>query len=169
MQEIEEKKNLIDKVSIFFKENKLKIIILMSTILLIVASFFFFKFYNDKKNILISEKFIQASIYLSSKKKEESKKLLEEIIYAKNPFYSVLALNLILEKKLIKDTGKILLYFEKLEGISLNDEQKTLVDFKKALFLINGPDVSEGKKILRKIIESKSHFQSLAQDILTEY
>ena len=95
--------------------------------------------------------------------------MLEEIIYAKNPFYSVLALNLILEKKLIKDTGKILLYFEKLEGISLNDEQKTLVDFKKALFLINGPDVSEGKKILRKIIESKSHFQSLAQDILTEY
>ena len=93
----------------------------------------------------------------------------KEIIYEKNPFYSVLALNLILEKKLIKDTGKILLYFEKLEGISLNDEQKALVDFKKALFLINGPDVSEGKKILRKIIESKSRFQSLAQDILSEY
>ena len=73
MQEIEEKKNLIDKVSIFFKENKLKIIILMSTILLIVASFFFFKFYNDKKNILISEKFIQASIYLSSKKRRSQK------------------------------------------------------------------------------------------------
>ena len=102
MQEIEEKKNLIDKVSISFKENKLKIIILISTILLIIVSFFFFNFYNDKKNILISEKFIQASIYLSSKKKEESKKLLDEIIYEKNPFYSVLALNLILEKLYLK-------------------------------------------------------------------
>ena len=68
----------------------------------------FFKYRLIKKNEFISEQYIKAGIYLASKKKKmSSKKNLEEIINSKNKFYSPLALNMILEKKLETNSKKI--------------------------------------------------------------
>ena len=53
-----------------------------------------------KKNEIISEKYIQAGLYLSSNEMKNAKKIYEEIIESKNKFYSILALNTILEKNL---------------------------------------------------------------------
>ena len=69
-------------------------------------AFFLWKDNNNKKNILISEKYTKAQLLLSKNKKEAATKHYEEIIFSKNKFYSVLALNTILEKELIKDKKK---------------------------------------------------------------
>ena len=54
----------------------------------------------NKKNDLISEKYIKAGIFLSTNNNKESLQLFEDIILSKNNFYSILALNTILEKNL---------------------------------------------------------------------
>ena len=72
---------------------------------------------GDKKNQFISEKYIQAGLFLNLNKNNESKEILEEIILSKNKFYSVLSLNVILEKNLENDKQKILEYFEIVEDL----------------------------------------------------
>ena len=50
-------------------------------------------------------------------------------------FYSTLALNNIIEKNLRNNNAKILKYFEIIENLKKKD-QKDLINFKKALYLI---------------------------------
>ena len=64
---------------------------------------------DKKKNISLAEKYVQAEILLSSNKNEKAKKLYEEIILSKNKFYSILALNTVIEKDLIFDKKKLLI------------------------------------------------------------
>ena len=119
-----------------------------------------------KKNDLISEQFIQAGINLDLNKTELSKKIYSEIIYKKNKFYSVLALNIILEKKLETDENTILSYFKIIENLKLPKEKKDLVILKKALFLIEKSKTTEANKILNNLIENDSKFKDIAQEIL---
>ena len=76
------------------------------------------------------------SICPSQYDEEKSKNLYEEIILSKNKFYSVLALNMILEKELEENQDKVLNYFKIVENLNISKEQKDLIKFKKALFLI---------------------------------
>ena len=57
-------------------------------------------------------------------RKKKAKILFEEIILTKNKFYSVLALNTIVEKNLILNEKKIIEYFETLKNSSSNKDQK---------------------------------------------
>ena len=82
------------------------------------------------KNILISERYIEAGLYLASNNQENAKKIYEEIILSKNTFYSVLALNTIIEKDLIKNKERILEYFNVEKSVSSKD-QKDLIILKK--------------------------------------
>ena len=158
-----EKKN---KLLFFIKENKIKFLITVSIIFLSIISLNLFKVYNLNKNDLISEKYIQAGIYLNLKKEKKSLEIYEEIIKEKNKFYSVLSLNTVIEKKLIKDHEKIINYFEIVEKLNISKEQKDLVMFKKALYLINANKLIEGKEILKKIIVSNSKLKIFAEEII---
>ena len=154
-----------DKFTLFFKNNLKKIIILIIITIIIFSFFIFFKISGENKDKLISEKYIQAGIYLTQNKKVESKKLFEEIIYEKNKFYSVLALNTILEKKLENDKNKIIEYFEIIEKLNYSSEKKDLINLKKALYLINNSEEDEGKKLLNRIIDSNSKLKNIAEEI----
>jgi len=154
-----------DKFTLFLKENLKKIIILIIITVIIFSFFIFFKISDENKDKLISEKYIQAGIYLSKNKKIESKKLFEEIIYEKNKFYSVLALNTILEKKLENNKDKIMEYFEVIEKLNYSNEKKDLINLKKALYLINNSEEDEGKKLLNRIIDSDSKLKNIAEEI----
>ena len=119
-----------------------------------------------KNNSEISEQFLKAGILLSSNQKNESKNILEKIVLSKNTFYSKLALNILIEKNLIRDEEKVLNLFEIVEKVEKNKDQKDLIIFKKALFLIKNGNKSEGDKILNYLISSNSSVKSLAQDII---
>lgn len=158
-----EKKN---KLIFFVKGNKIKIFIIVSVIFLSIISLNLFKIHKLNKNNLISEKYIQAGIYLNLKNEKKSLEIYDEIIKEKNKFYSALSLNTVIEKKLVKDHDKIINYFEIVEKINMSKEQKDLVMFKKALYLINANKLIKGKEILKKIIDSDSKLKIFAEEIM---
>ncbi len=100
--------------------------------------------------------------------KDRSKKIYEDILKSNNSFYSTLALNNIIEKDLENNDEKILEYFDIIDKLQKNKEQKDLLKFKKALFLLKKLKTKEAKIILNELIESDSKIKNLAEDILAE-
>ena len=66
---------------------------------------FFLDYSKSNKNEKISEQYIKAGIHLTSNEKEKSKLIYKEIILSKNKFYSVLALNSIIENELEENSA----------------------------------------------------------------
>ena len=97
-EETENKLELKDRLKNFYNNNKVKIYVILFILFTLTISVFLFQYKKQKKIYSIAEKYIQAGIYLSAKENENAKKLYEEIILSKNKFYSILALNTILEK-----------------------------------------------------------------------
>ena len=165
-QNTEKKVEFKDKLKLFFIEQKFKIILFFSAFFLVLIIFSVMKINQDRQNIIISEKFIKANIYLSSENKEKSKKILEEIIKSKNKFYSILALNTILEKELENNEEKIINYFDTLQNVSIPPEQKDLLTLKKALYLLQISKTKEGKNLLKKLSNSDSYLKKISDQIL---
>ena len=165
-QSIENKKQLKIRLLNFYNSNRVKIYFLLFVMFLTLFSYFFIKYKNEKNNILVGEKYVEASLYLSSNQKEKSKKLYEEIIYSKNNFYSILSLNVILEKKLITDKKKILEFFEIIENSISLKSQKDLIALKKALYMIKETDIKTGNDLLKELINNNSSLKPIAQEIL---
>ena len=165
-QSLENKFSLKIKITNFYNLNKNKIYVFLSILILALILFTYIKLDNEKKNIKVAENYIKAGIYLSSDNKDNAKDIYEEIILSKNNFYSILALNTIIEKNLISDKEKILNFFSILEDASLTKEQEDLLKFKKALYLIKITDTEIGNKLLEDLIDQNSTLKPLAQDIL---
>ena len=137
----------------------------MSAGIVILFTIIFYGFYQDKINKEISEKYVEAGIFLSNKDKEKSKIIYKEIIFSKNKFYSVLALNNILENNLEEDSQEILKLFKTLEKINISKEQKNLVKLKKALYLKKISKNVEGNKLLKEIIADNSIWKNTAIEL----
>jgi hypothetical protein len=165
-QNLENKIELKERIIIFCKKNKLKIYLFITFLLIFIASMFFWEQNKNKKNSLIAEKFITADLFLSSNNSESAKKILQEIILSKNKFYSILALNTILENNLISDKKIILEYFNILQKINFTEETQDIIALKKALYLIKVLDTKTGNNLLTEIIKKDSNIKSIALDIL---
>jgi hypothetical protein len=167
-ENIENKIELKDKLISYYNKNKIIFLIFFLIILIASTIFIFIEKNYEKKNILISEKYIQAGLLLSSGNIEISKNIYEEIILSENKFYSVLALNAILEKNLENDKNKILNYFKILENIKKSEEMLDLITFKKALYLIKTSDAKNGNDLLKKLIDKNSKLKSISQEIIVK-
>ena len=163
---VEKKLDLKEKIINIYNLNKKKIYITIIVFILITISTIVVKFNNERKNNLIAEKYIKAGIYLSSDQKENAKILLEEIILSKNKFYSILALNTIIEKNLILDHKKIIDYMVLAEGSIKSNNQKELLLFKKGLYLIKNSKNLEGEKLLKDLINKNSQLKFLVEEII---
>ena len=161
-QKLDFKKKLIN----FYNLNKFKVFTFLIIITIATILFLLLKINNQKKNIEISERYVEAGIYLSSNKLEEAKNIYEEIILSKNSFYSILALNNLIEKDLIEDKDKILYYFKILEKNISKKENKDLILFKKALFLINTLDSERGNDLLKDLINENSSLKNIAEELI---
>ena len=167
MDKTEENKiEIKDKIINFFNNHKAKIYLFIFILVLSLVLLFFLKVNKEKKNIINEEKYIEAGIYLEkNKKKDDATKIYEEIILSGNKFYSILALNTVIEKKLILDKNKILEYFEILEESISTKNQKDLILLKKGIYLIKNSDIQRGNNILKKLIEENSSLKVLAQEL----
>ena len=165
-QSSESKIEFKDKLSRIYTRHKIKIYILLIIFLSAVSSMIFMENYNEKKNKLISEKYIQAGLYLSSEKKENAILLFEEIILNKNNFYSILALNTIVEKNLITDKIKIFEYFKILEDAISSKDENDLIVFKKALYLMKNSETEKGKNIMKDLIDKNSNLKPIIEEFL---
>ena len=165
---VEKKLDLKEKIINIYNLNKKKINITILIFILITVSTIFVKFKREKENNLIAEKYIKAGIYLSIDQKHNAKILLEEIILSKNKFYSILALNTIIEKNLILDHKKIIDYMVLAEDTIEANNLKELLLFKKGLYLIKNSKNLEGEKILKDLIKKNSQFKFLAEEIIVK-
>ena len=166
MEQSENKKTDKDNLKLFIKNNLNKIILFLILFITIIASFFIWKENQNKKKFLISEKYIKAGILLGNGENESATNYYKEIILSKNKFYSVLALNTILEKNLIEDNIEILNLFEKLEKLNLDKKNTDLIIFKKALFFSKINQIEKSKDLLNKLIEQDSSLKELASNLL---
>ena len=150
----------------FLKGNKLKIIFFFILLFIILLTLFAWSERKKKINILLSEKHIKASLFLSEGKMDQARILYEEIINNDDKFYSLLALNSILENNLVNDKKLILDYFSKLENKNYPKEALDLIYLKKALYFIKIKENEQGKKILNQLINQDSNLKDVAQEII---
>lgn len=150
----------------YLKGNKLKIIFFFILLFSVLLALFAWSERKKKTNILLSEKHIKASLFLSEGKMDQARIIYEEIINNDDKFYSILALNSILEKNLVNDKKLILDYFSKLENKNYPKETLDLIYLKKALYLIKIKDNEQGKKILNQLINQDSNLKDVAQEII---
>ena len=165
-ENLDRSKNFLEKTKLFFEKNKFKIVLLVFLIFLALILAAFLNASVKKNNILISEKYIKAGLLLSKNENENAKNYYEEIVLSENKFYSLLALNTLIEKDLINDQEKIIKYFEKLENLNFSKDLTDLILIKKALYLIKINDNKSGKNILDKLINDGSNLKSLAEDLI---
>ena len=167
-QNIDSKIDFKSRVINFYKENKIKTQLFFLAILISLILIILLQAYYEKKNNQVSELFINAGIFYTQDEKDRSKKIYEEILKSNNSFYSTLALNNIIEKDLEKNDDKILEYFDIIDKLQKNKEQKDILKFKKALFLLKKFKNEEAKIILNELVKSDSKIKNLADDILAE-
>ena len=163
--EITEKSSLIEKISSIVKKKKKLLLLILSIIIIFLSVMIFLNYYQDHENEKISEKYIKAGIYLSSKDKEKSKSIYKEIIFSKNKFYSILALNNIIENDLEKNSDEILKFFKIVENVNITTEQRNLVKLKKALYFKKISRDTEGNRLLKEIIADNSIWKETAIEI----
>ena len=163
--ENEKEINSPEKVENFIKKNKNILLIILTLIIFFFIGISYLNYYQKSKNEKISEKFVQAGIYLSLNKQEESKRIYKEIISSKNKFYSLLALNHIIDNNLEQNSVEILKLFDTVESSKIEKEQKNLVKLKKALYLIKISKDNQGEKLLNEIISDNSIWKETASEI----
>ena len=158
--------NFFEKALDLIKNNKKYLLLILLIMFIILSIFAFYNYHQVNQNNKISEKYIKAGIYLSSGDKNKSKLAYKEVILSKNKFYSILALNNIIENDLEKEKDEILNLFKIVEELKIEKEKKNLIKLKKALFLIDIFQDDEGKKLLNEIISSNSIWKEAALEIL---
>ena len=150
----------------FYKINKNKIFIFMTILLTTVIIVILFNELKERKNIKIGQEYIKAGIFLSSNQRENAIKIYEEIILSENKFYSILALNTIIEKNLVSDKNKIIEYFNIVEKSNTTKKTNDLIIFKKALYLIKSSDIEKGTNLLKKLINQNSSLKPIINEVL---
>ena len=162
--------NFQNKILNFFKKNLKTFIFLISIIFIILFILLFNKNLQEKNNIKISEKYTQATILLNKKKIDKSRLLLESIINEKHKFYSPLALYLLIDQSLIKDSVTIIALFDKILKIkNIEKEDLNLIKIKKAIYLFNTGNEELIIKSLNTVINSDSIWRNMSIKLISEY
>ena len=163
--EITDKRDLIEKIKDILKKKKKILFLILFIIVVFLSIMFFLDYSKSNKNEKISEQYIKAGIHLTSNEKEKSKLIYKEIILSKNKFYSLTALNTIIDNNLEENSKEVLKLFEVVEDIKAEKEQKNLIKLKKALYLIKISEDNLGKKLLDEIISDNSIWKEAASEI----
>jgi len=159
-----------EKVRNFFVNNKNKIISTIIILVIILVGAYSFDSYKTNKKKEISNKFNSTTLSHSDNTKDLTIQNLVEIINEQDPTYSPLSLYFIIDNKLISNQSEINSYFDILiEKISLDEEIKNLVIYKKALFNADQAQESDLLNILNPLINSKSVWKSHALYLMAEY
>ena len=166
-KELENKEiNTFEKLKNILRDNIKIFLSLIAVSLCILLGLIYFNYTEKKNNEQIAEKYITAGLLLLSEDRLNSKKFYEEVVLAKNKFYSSLALNSIIENNLENDNEKVLKLFEIVESIKMNKDNKDLIKLKKALYLKKYSKKKEGNKLLEEIISENSTWKDTALELL---
>ena len=159
-----------EKIKLFLIDNKKALLSLSLGLIFIVLSFYYYQTYKTKQKELASNKYNTAVIDYKNGDKTKIVLSLKEVIKNKNSTYSPLALYFLIDNNLIDNRQEINDLFDVIiNEISLEEEIKNLIIYKKALY--NADYINENLllEILNPIINSKSVWKSHALYLLAEY
>ena len=159
-----------EKVKTFLLDNKKALLSISLGLILIVLSFYYYQTYKTKQKELASNKYNTAVIDYKNGDKTKIVLSLQEVIKNKDSTYSPLALYFLIDNNLIDNRQEINDLFDTIiNEISLEEEIKNLIIYKKALY--NADYINENLllEILNPIINSKSVWKSHALYLLAEY
>ena len=159
-----------EKVKTFLLDNKKALLSISLGLILIALSFYYYQTYKTKQKELASNKYNTAIIDYKNGDKTKIVLTLQEVIKNKDSTYSPLALYFLIDNNLIDNRQEINDLFDIIiNEISLEEEIKNLIIYKKALY--NADYINENLllEILSPIINSKSVWKSHALYLLAEY
>ena len=159
-----------EKIRNFFVNNKKSLILGLLVIIGILIGYFTYSEYRDNQRLKISDQYNSIITNYLNDNKEKTKNSLIDLIYENDSTYSPLSLYFIIDNKLITDKSKINIYFDHIiQEISLNEEIKNLIIYKKALYNADSSQENELLDILKPILNSNSVWKSQALYLIAEY
>ena len=159
-----------EKIKNFFFTNKKLLISITSLIILILMGYFIFGDYKEKKKIEISDEYNTIITKYSENNKENTRDDLIKIVNKKDSTYSPLSLFFIIENALISDRLIVNELFDVIiQDVSLEEEIKNLIIYKKALYNADNSQENQLLEILKPIINSQSVWKSHGLYLMAEY
>ena len=159
-----------EKFKNFILNNKKILIGLFSITILATISIFIFLELKTKNQLKIASKYNEITqLYEKNNSKKISEDLIN-IINEKDKTYSPLALNFLIDNKIINNRDQINSFFDLIiNEIKLENEIKNLIIYKKALYNSDSSSENNLLKILKPILNSESIWKSHSLYLMSEY
>ena len=159
-----------EKFKNFIIKNKKILVISVSSIIIIILLLVFYSEIKFKNQIKLGNKYNEIVLSYEKTNNQNSEEELIDIIQKKDPTYSPLALNFIIDNEIVNDKIKVNELFDIIiEKTDIENEIKNLIIYKKALY--NSDNINENDliNILNPILNSESVWKSHSLYLLAEY
>lgn len=159
-----------EKFKNFIIKNKKILVTSVSSIIIIVLLLVFYSEIKFKNQIKLGNKYNEIVLSYEKKNNQNTEEELIDIIQKKDPTYSPLALNFIIDNEIVNDKIKVNELFDIIiEKTNIENEIKNLIIYKKALY--NSDNINENDliNILNPILNSQSVWKSHSLYLLAEY
>tara|TARA_B100001173_G_scaffold303478_1_gene306301 strand:- start:1403 stop:2047 length:645 start_codon:yes stop_codon:yes gene_type:complete len=159
-----------EKFKNFIIKNKKILVMSVSSIIIIILLLVFYSEIKFKNQIKLGNKYNEIVLSYEKKNNQTTKEELIDIIQKKDPTYSPLALNFIIDNEIVNDKIKVNELFDIIiEKTNIENEIKNLIIYKKALY--NSDNINENDliNILNPILNSESVWKSHSLYLLAEY
>ena len=159
-----------EKFKNFILNNKKILIGLFSITILATISIFIFLELKTKNQLKIASKYNEITQLYEKKNSKKVSEDLINIISKKDKTYSPLALNFLIDNKIINNRDQINSFFDLIiNEIKLENEIKNLIIYKKALYNSDSSSENNLLKILKPILNSESIWKSHSLYLMSEY
>lgn len=159
-----------EKFKNFIIKNKKILVTSVSSIIIIILLLVFYSEIKFKNQIKLGNKYNEIVLSYEKTNNQNSEEELIDIIQKKDPTYSPLALNFIIDNEIVNDKIKVNELFDIIiEKTNIENEIKNLIIYKKALY--NSDNINENDliNILNPILNSESVWKSHSLYLLAEY
>ena len=159
-----------EKFKNFIIKNKKILVMSVSSIIIIILLLVFYSEIKFKNQIKLGNKYNEIVLSYEKTNNQNLEEELIDIIQKKDPTYSPLALNFIIDNEIVNDKIKVNELFDIIiEKTDIENEIKNLIIYKKALY--NSDNINENDliNILNPILNSESVWKSHSLYLLAEY
>ena len=159
-----------EKFKNYIIKNKKILVTSVSCIIIIILLLVFYSEIKFKNQIKLGNKYNEIVLSYEKTNNQNSEEELIDIIQKKDPTYSPLALNFIIDNEIVNDKIKVNELFDIIiEKTNIENEIKNLIIYKKALY--NSDNINENDliNILNPILNSESVWKSHSLYLLAEY
>lgn len=159
-----------EKFKNFIIKNKKILVTSVSSIIIIILLLVFYSEIKFKNQIKLGNNYNEIVLSYEKKNNQNAEEELIDIIQKKDPTYSPLALNFIIDNEIVNDKIKVNELFDIIiEKTDIENEIKNLIIYKKALY--NSDNINENDliNILNPILNSESVWKSHSLYLLAEY